>query len=333
MMIRRKFQSGRCAALIFGAALAGIAATPALPQVQETDLVVRIEQLERQLRQITGIVEELQYRNQQLEQQLRRPQDDPGARAAPPAAAVAPPPLPSASAAPPAVPPAGTRRRDVFDPAENPNAPGAPRPLGVPGWRSDAAEPRYDSPPGGGAIIADEPAIGAPGGREPGTPLDLSTLAGRVAADSAPGGAARVPAAVANAAPTLPPRQTPRGEFDLAYGYLLRKDYALAEQGLRAFTEKYPSDPLVADARFWLAESQFQRQDYRQAAEGFVFMSKKYDKHPKAADALVRLGQSLAALKEKELACATFVEVTRKYPQAPAGLKQLVEREQKRVRC
>ena len=53
----------------------------------------------------------------------------------------------------------------------------------------------------------------------------------------------------------------------------------------------------------------------------------------RAPDALLRLGQSLAALGEKEAACASLGEVMRKFPRASAGVKQGVEREQKRVRC
>ena len=45
------------------------------------------------------------------------------------------------------------------------------------------------------------------------------------------------------------------------------------------------------------------------------------------------VAQSLAALKEKEAACAAFGEVTRKYPKASNGVKQSVDREQKRVGC
>ena len=40
-----------------------------------------------------------------------------------------------------------------------------------------------------------------------------------------------------------------------------------------------------------------------------------------------------AALKEKEAACAAFGEITRKYPKASNGVKQGVDREQKRVGC
>jgi tol-pal system protein YbgF len=90
---------------------------------------------------------------------------------------------------------------------------------------------------------------------------------------------------------------------------------------------------MTGDATYWLGESLFQRQRYRDAAEAFLNVSTKYEATPKAPDALLRLGQSLAALGEKEAACASLGEVVRKFPRASAGVKQGVEREQKRVRC
>jgi tol-pal system protein YbgF len=190
--------------------------------------------------------------------------------------------------------------------------------------------------------MTEEPKIGAPGGREAGEPLDLSTLSAAAASgpgptksmsDSGPAPQVREPGPAGGQVAAIPPPQSSRDEFDLAYGYVLAKDYLKAEAGMRAFVAKYPSDRLAPEAQFWLGESMFQRQSYRDAAEAFLAMSKKYDGHAKAPDALLRLGQSLAALKEKELACATFGEVGRKYPRAGANLKQAVEREQKRVRC
>ncbi|MFG3757157.1 tetratricopeptide repeat protein, partial [Klebsiella pneumoniae] len=77
----------------------------------------------------------------------------------------------------------------------------------------------------------------------------------------------------------------------------------------------------------------FQRQRYRDAAETFLNVTSKYDTSAKAPDALLRLGQSLAALKEREAACAALSEVARKYPRASTGVKQAVEREQKRAKC
>ena len=49
-----------------------------------------------------------------------------------------------------------------------------------------------------------------------------------------------------------------------------RKDYALAEETMKNFAQKHPSDPLIADSQYWLGESYFQRQQYRDAAEAFL---------------------------------------------------------------
>ncbi|MEH2504205.1 tol-pal system protein YbgF [Bradyrhizobium sp. AZCC 1578] len=341
------------------------------PQVQaqsdDADLEMRIQRLENQLRQLTGQNEELQYRNRQLEERLRQlgaAPPAPGGQppAAQPSMAAAPPPIQPgppqqqgypqqaypqqgarqpqgypqaqpgydrqpqiASPAPivqePAAPAVGGRRRgDAFDPSQNPNAPGAPRALG-----------------GGQLPIGNEASVGAPGGRGPGEPLNLG-------GPRDPGGALPPPAAAAppprgpgpgaSAALTpLPPSATSKDEFDLGIGYMQRKDYALAEETMKNFAQKYPSDPLIGDAQYWLGESYFQRQQYRDAAEAFLGVTTKFDKSGKAPDALLRLGQSLAALKEKEAACAALGEVTRKYPRASAGVKAAVDREQKRVKC
>ncbi|CAL75085.1 conserved hypothetical protein [Bradyrhizobium sp. ORS 278] len=326
--------------------------TRAIAQVDD-DPEIRIQRLENQLRQLTGQNEELQYRNRQLQEQLRQLQNgaQPAAPAAQPTAAAPPPPTqiapsysqpaqpaygqpqygqqqpaypqqpppsyPPAQAAAPAPitqdPPAagGVRRRgDAFDPSQNPTAPGAPQALG------------------GGALPI-QPGGGQPAGRPAGDPAGVANAgAGRY-----PQGAPVAAAPGAAGLDTAPPRQTPRDEYDLGIGYMQRRDYALAEQTMRNFTQKYPNDPMIGDAQYWLGESLYRRQQYRDAAEIFLTVTTKHDKSSKAADALLRLGQSLAALKEKEAACAAFGEVTRKYPRASAGVKAAVDQEQKRVKC
>jgi tol-pal system protein YbgF len=302
-------------------------------QADDVDPELRVQQLENQLRQVTGQNEELQFRVRQLEEQIRQLQAGNPAAANPrpnvAAAAAAPPgpaprqpqpplydqqqvagPAPIVQEPPPA--PQGRRRGDAFDPSQNPQAPGAPRALG-----------------GGQLPIPAE----APGGRGAGEPLDLANT-------NAPrdGGGALPPPPPRNTTATgglttAPPSQTPKDEFDLGIGYMQRRDYALAEETMRNFAQKYPSSPLIADSQYWLGESFYQRQLYRDAAESFLAVTTKFDTSAKAPDALLRLGQSLAALKEKEAACAALGEVIRKYPRASAGVKQAVDREQKRVKC
>jgi tol-pal system protein YbgF len=341
-------------------AVVAVAVLATAPQVllapalaQDADLEMRVQRLENQLRQVTGQNEELQYRNRQLEERLRQlGAAPPGAPAAQPNVAAMPPAQepgyrqpaypqqggyqqpqggyppaqpaypqqgsyeqPQIAAPPPimqepASPGVGNRRRgDAFDPTQNPNAPGAPKALG-----------------GGQMPINNQAAVGAPGGRAPGEPLDLGSVSPRPPA----GAAAQSPTASLT---TLPPSATPRDEFDLGIGYMQRKDYALAEETMKNFAQKYPNDPMIADSKYWLGESYFQRQQYREAAQAFLGVTSDHEKSAKAPDAMLRLGQSLAALKEKEAACAAFGAVVQKYPRASAGVKAAVDREQKRVKC
>jgi tol-pal system protein YbgF len=334
---------------------------PATGRVAQSggDLTMRLDRLEAQIRQLTGAIEQLQYRNQQLEGQLRRMQQDAeyriqdgGARAAPSGRPVAPaqpqPPYSQPQATQPysSPPAAGGRRGDAFDPSLNPNAPGAPRPLGTTAPSAPLASAPLASAPLASAPLPQGPdpedAVGAPGGRAAGAPLDLSTITGLA-------GAADTEAASRNPdrsnpdrsnpdrggaqVATLPPSSSPKDTYDLAYGYILRKDYALADESFRLFLRHYPNDRLAADAQYWLAESLFQRQRYRDAAEIFLNVSTKFETAAKAPDSLLRLGQALAALGEKEAACASLAEVGRKYPRASVSVKQGVDREQKRVRC
>jgi tol-pal system protein YbgF len=328
-----------------------IAAIPAraLAQAGPAELVVRMDRLENQIRQLTGQIEQMQYRNQQLEAALRRLQDDSGEQrnvAAPLGGA----PLGGAplgaplGAQPGAAPPnqpgmPGGRRSDAFEPVENPGAPGAPRVLGsVPpqpppsmSRRSDAFDPiENPNAPGAPRVLGSVP---------PQPPPTFSPQRG-TGAEPAPYGAAAAagagqqnPGSVDPYAVTAAPPSSPRSALDLGIGHLQRRDYALAEETFRGFLAKYPSDRLAAEAQFGLGESLFQLQNYQEAANAFVALSKKYETSPKAPEALLRLGQSLAAMNERELACVAFGDVGRKYPRAQPTVKQAIEREQKRARC
>src|SRR4029079_18530312 len=137
-----------------------------------SELSVRLDRLENRLREMTGQIEQLQFRNQQLEQEIARLQGGapvaaaaPRAPSIPPAQAVPTQSVPAQNMPAQAMPAPATsgRRSDAFDPSQNPTAPGVPRALG-----------------GTAAVIPapaqQEVAIGAPGGRAPGAPLDLSSM-------------------------------------------------------------------------------------------------------------------------------------------------------------
>ena len=330
-----------------------------------SDLVMRVEALENQIRQLTGQVEQLQYRNQQLEQQVR------GGGAPEPARTAQPQRPPLQQAQPPMQQqmPAPGRRSEVEMPADQGADPRFPDPRFA-DPRAPAADPRFaqrDNPnvvatpsPGGRRGDAFDPnaipnAPGAPrplgalppgqpsalpteaddGGRAPGAPLDLSNMA---ANDPSRRGIALPPPpqrqmSGTGVAAVQPPGNTPRDHYDLGVGFMRQKDYASAEQTFRDFLQRFPSDRLAGDANYWLGESLYNRRQYQDAAEAYLVVTTSFDTAARAPDALLRLGQSLAAIRQKEMACASFAQIERKYPRASANVKQAAVREQQRVGC
>ncbi len=220
---------------------------------------------------------------------------------------------------------------------------------GVAGVRAPAGGQPADAPTPGQAVPG-QPGPGQAGPGDPprilgqiranegGAPLDLTNpnlpgsggtpVAG--APSGQPGtGAAPAPGQQAVATPGPPPRDL----YDMAYGLVLRGEYAKAEQAFRDFVTRHPGDELVPNARFWIGETHFQRGDFQAAARAFLDVSQSYPAAPKAPESLLKLGQSLAKLDQRDPACSTFAEMLRKYPRAEAGLRDRVQAEIRALDC
>jgi len=148
------------------------------------------------------------------------------------------------------------------------------------------------------------------------------------------------PAAAANDAPdggtvvaALPPTDNADELYRNSYQFILSGDYRTAEQGFRDYTTRFPKDARSADAHYWLGESLLGQQKYRDAAEVFLAASKDYPKAKKAPDMLLKLGVSLVGLNQRDVACATFGEVGKRYPGISSALKQRVVRERPPASC
>ncbi|MEH3117007.1 MAG: tol-pal system protein YbgF [Methylorubrum populi] len=311
-----------------------------------SELVVRLNRLENVSRQLSGQIETLQYENRQLKEQLRKFQEDvefrfqegKGSGAAPARKAPAP------AASPPSAAPYGTnpgdgrpgKRGDAFDPEQNPNALGAPKPLGTTqpslplpsGAIAEAESPsRRPVPPTAAdadGAASDDMDLPPPG---LGGPVDLSpppARTGSIGPVEAPGGSASIAATGSGDA---------QADFEAAYALIRERQYEQAEMSLRQFIQSHPRDRLVPKATYWLGESYLQRNRSREAAEQFLKVSTDYANSPVAPEAMLKLGASLHALGAKAQACATLAEVERKFPSAGATVRQGVEREQKRARC
>lgn len=300
---------------------AGLLLAPSAFAQDAADLLLRTTRLENQIRQMSGQIEQLQFENRRLQEQLRRFQEDVEFRFQDGGRAGA---RPSAPAAQPQSPP--QRRGDVFDPAANPNAPGAPLPLGTPGVASaplpQGALPGAGSrgPAGGIMIIEDDDA--------PGQPLDINRL-GQTPPVGGPG------PATGRSGPSIAATGTasPREQFDAAIAFYRARQFEEAEMGFRQLVQSHPRDRLVPDALYWLGESYAARQRHREAAEQYLKITTEHSGSGRAPDAFLRLGVALNALGAREQACATFAEAGRKYPQVSAEYRQRVERERSRARC
>jgi tol-pal system protein YbgF len=266
-------------------------------------LVMRVNRLEEELRQANGRIEELENAQHRLEAQLQKFRQDVEFRfgdrseGAPPEPDVAEAPLAPGQ---PGVPPR-PRRSDAFDPNSDPNAPGAPRPLGT----------TTPSAP----LVRETPA--------PGAPLELGK--GPPPAPPATG-----PTIVGSGVAML---DQPKEQFNAALQAFQAGQYPEAEVGFKAFLTANPEHRLTPDAIFYIGETYLQRSRPREAAEQYLKVTTDYSKSSRAPESMVRLGQTLAALGNSQQACATLTEFGKRYPSASASVKRLAEHESAKDHC
>jgi tol-pal system protein YbgF len=274
-------------------------------------LVVRVNRLEEQLRQAYGQIEELQNAQRRLEALVQKFRQDVEFRLGdrsggpPPDSDVAEAPLapdqPAVALRP--------RRSDAFDPNADPNAPGAPRPLGT---TPPSAPLVRESPP---PLAHEQPA--------PGAPLELGR--GPPPAPQPSG-----PIVVGSGVAML---DQPREQYNAALQAFQAGQYPEAETGFKAFLAANPAHRLSPDAIFYIGETYLQRSRPREAAEQFLKVTTDYSKSSRAPESMVRLGQTLAALGNSEQACATLGEFGKRYPTASASVKKLAEHESTKDHC
>jgi tol-pal system protein YbgF len=278
---------------------------------QTAELVLRVNQLEQELRQANGRIEELENAEHRLETELQKFRQDVEYRfgdrseGAPPAPDVAEVPQ---SPGEPAAPARPRKSSDAFDPDADPNAPGAPRPLGT-------------TPPSA-PLVREAPAAAA------GQPLELGKAPAPESSKGPPPPSG--PTIVGSGVAML---DQPREQFNAALQAFQAGQYPEAEAGFKAFLAANPSHRMSADAIFYIGETYLQRSRPREAAEQYLKVTTDYSKSSRAPESMVRLGQTLAALGNNEQACATLTEFGKRYPAASASVKKLAEHESAKDHC
>lgn len=269
--------------------------------------------VEDQLRQMNGKIEELNFQILQMQEQIRKQQEDNEFRFQQ---------LEGGGQAP-------QKKSDAG--GANPAAAAVPAQTD----RTAAAQP---SDPVGEIIV--DSGKGEPGKVIQGAPAEnFGTITvdknGNVVSTGqpAPGAPAAKTQDKGAVVAALPPTDSADELYRNSYQFILSGDYPTAAQGFRDHIARFPKDPKAADAHYWLGEALLGQQKYRDAAEIFLAASKDYPKAKKAPDMLLKLGVSLVGLHQRDVACATFGEIGKRYPDVSSALKERIKQERALASC
>jgi tol-pal system protein YbgF len=273
----------------------------------EAQLLVRIQDLEEQIRTLTGQVEGLQFQLTQMQTMLQKQGEDNefrfqqlegGTPAKKPQAAV-----PTDGATPSDALPQGSAQAVGADQTATPDsAPLSNSDQPMDGGLGESADPLL----GGGTDQLGTLSTDDQLSLDPNRPLDLSLDGGPISNGDA------------------------NAQYAAGYDAITRGDYAFAEDQFQQFIALYPDDPQAPDATNWLGEALLQRGAFTDAAEVLANGYTKYKESKRAPDMMLKLGVALAGADKPDVACRTFFTLKQRYPDlSPAFLQRLAEENQK----
>ena len=266
----------------------------------QADVEARLSDMEKQVRDLTGKVEELSFQNAQLKTQLEKALADIELRF-------------QGNAVPGAAPisGAGVTQSGTL----------APQDMGGPVTQMD------DDPPPGMPVAGAAPApaatttpprdVNAPA--DPNSPSvnNLGTL------NQAPGGAAIPPQGNSDATT----------QYETAFSQLKSGNYVAARTGFEAFLKANPDHPLAANATYWLGECYYGQGQYEKATRIFAESYKKYPQGPKVADSLLKMGMSLGASGKKKEGCVTLQQLRKEFPSGQGVTLRRADQEMTKLGC
>ncbi len=132
---------------------------------------------------------------------------------------------------------------------------------------------------------------------------------------------------------SLPQQDDPNAIYNAAYNYILQGNYPAAEVAFQAHIDRYPADPMTADARFWLGETLYSQQKYKEAATVFLDTQRDYPDSKRGPENMLKLGLSMLKLDNKSVACATFSKIGKQYPDAAVTVSKRVNEELSKAHC
>lgn len=280
----------------------------------------RVGQLEEEIRNLNGRIEEMSYQLLQMQEQIRKAQEDNEYRFQD---------LESGKGK------AGGKSGALDKPVNGGTPDQQTASNRVPA--DDTAGAATLGQQGGGGGGAQPQELGSIKFDENGNPIgaetnpDLNNQSASIGSDNTvPGADTGLPQASQSSTASL---DNPDDLYQAAYGHVLSGDYQVAEREFRDYLDVFPKSEKAADANFWLGEAQYSQGNFNEAAKTFLNAHQNFSKSKKAPEMLLKLGMSLAALDNRETACATLREVNKRYPNASKAVKNKVSSEQSRLSC
>ncbi|MGI9357403.1 MAG: tetratricopeptide repeat protein [Rhizobiaceae bacterium] len=126
---------------------------------------------------------------------------------------------------------------------------------------------------------------------------------------------------------------TPNEVLSAGKNAINSKDYETAQRALSAHRAAWPNDPSAGQVLHYLGKAQFWQKNYFESANAHLEAHKNFPEATTAPDNLLGLGLALAGLNQREVACATYAEVIKQYPESEPRLGERVKNEQASAKC
>lgn len=304
------------------------------------DQIIRLDQIELELRRMTGILERLEYDQRQAQQRAEKRAQDFESRlqeleSASQQAIVSAP-------APPVVPdPAAVYVRDpasvsAVELSSSETESGAPRRDLPPPQYTDGTSPAptFKSPP---RLL--KPSVASVQNFD--TAPDMSAVPGAPVLQQQP------ETMLASVAPPSPPVfeiatiqnaasvviESASLLYTNAIEMLNQGRFDEAGQIFEQIVADHPADPETGQAKYWLGDMHLRLGQFEFAAQSFLESFRGWPDGPKAPESLLKLGITLANLGQQEEACLTFTQFAPRYPNAPERLIRRAALESRRAQC
>ena len=133
-------------------------------------------------------------------------------------------------------------------------------------------------------------------------------------------------------APSMPAGNA-QSQYDQAISLYNKGQFSESEKAFVYFLEAYASDPLVENARFWLAYSYFQQKKYDEARKGFQAILDSKPKPSRAVDCLIGLSGVFENMGRPHNPCPPLLRIKAEYKILTQEQKEMLNSAIRRNNC